>query len=198
MSPDGSVYVVDRLTVKRFVNDRLVKTIRGGASKPLGIGVDLDCNLWMTNISQRNLTKVSPSGKVLGSVTGNDLIAQDVVVGPKGDLYAYDSGKHAIVRFAEDRSKPATAAVAGSVAVANGVAKVKYTLSGVACPAQVAATASLSGAVNGKASVKVAAGRSTVLAIPARGSSGKSQFKIVLRTNGRPTTQVASVNVTAK
>jgi hypothetical protein len=99
------------------------------------------------------------------------------------------------VRFSEDKSKPATAAVGGSVVLANGKAKVKYTLSGVACPAQVIATASLSGAVNGKASVKVAAGRSTVLTIPARGSSGKAQFKIVLKTNGRPTTQVATVNV---
>ena len=198
VSPDGSVYVVDGLTVKRFVNDKLVKTIKGGLSKPLGIGVDLDCNLWMTNIAQRNLTRVSPTGKMLGSVTGDDLIAQDVAVGPRGDLYAYDSGKHSIVRFSEDRSKPATAAVGGSVTLANGKAKVKYTLSGVACPAQVAATASLSGAVSGKAAVKVAAGRSTVVTIPARGSSGKAQFKIVLKTNGRPTTQVASVSVSAR
>lgn len=198
VSPDGSVYVVDGLTVKRFVDDKLVKTIKGGASKPLGIGVDLDCNLWMTNISQRNLTRVSPTGKVLGTAAADDLIAQDVAVGPKGDLYAYDSGKHAIVRFSEDRSKPATAAVGGSVAVANGKARVKYTLSGVACPAQVAATASLSGAVNGKAAVKIPAGRSTVLSIPVKGASGKAQFKIVLKTNGRPTTQVASVTVTAR
>lgn len=197
-SPDGSFYVVDGLTVKRFVNDRVAKVFKGGVSKPIGIGVDLDCNLWMTNISQRNLTKVSPSGKVLGTAATPDLIAQDVAVGPKGDLYAYDSGTHGIVRLAEDRSKPAAAAVAGSVKVSGGVAKVKYTLSGVACPAQVAATASLSGAVNGKASVKVAAGKSTVLSIPAKGSSGKAQFKIVLKTNGRPTTQVATVNVTPR
>jgi len=52
--------------------------------------------------------------------------------------------------------------------------------------------------VNGKASVKVTAGKSTVLSIPAKGSSGKAQFKIVLKTNGRPTTQVATVNVTAR
>ena len=198
VSPDGSVYVVDGLTVKRFVDDKLVKTIKGGGSKPLGIGVDLDCNLWMTNIAQRNLTKVSPSGKVLGTITGDDLITQDVAVGPKGDLYAYDSGKHAIVRFAEDKAKPAAAAVGGSVAVAGGKAKVRYTLSGVSCPAQVSGVASLSGAVNGKTSVKVAAGRSTVLSIPVRGGSGKAQFKIVLKTNGRPTTQVASVSVTMR
>lgn len=198
VSPDGSVYVVDGLTVKRFVDGRLAKVIRGGASKPLGIGVDLDCNLWMTNISQRNVTRVSPSGKVLGIAATPDLIAQDVAVGPKGDLYAYDSGTHSIVRLAEDRSKPAAAIVGGTVALRGGVARVKYTLSGVACPAQVAATASLSGAVHGKAAVKVPAGRPTVLSIPARGASGKAQFKIVLKTNGRPTTQVAPVDVTVR
>ena len=82
--------------------------------------------------------------------------------------------------------------------MSGGKAKVKYTLSGVACPAQVAATASLSGAVNGKAAVKVAAGKTSTLSIPARGSSGKAQFRIVLKTNGRPTTQVASVNVSVR
>lgn len=201
VSPDGSIYVSDNgsLTVKRFdASGKLLKTIKGGPGAPLGVGVDLDCNVWITNLAQRRIDRYSPNGKLLGSATAGDLIAQDVAVGPKGDLYAYDGGSHSVVRLAEDRSKPATAAVGGSVTVAKGVAKVKYTLSGVACPAQVAATASLSGAVNGKASVKVAAGKSTVLAIPAKGSSGKAQFKIVLKTNGRPTTQVASVSVSAR
>jgi hypothetical protein len=198
VSPDGSVYVVDGLNVKRFVNDKVAKTIKGGASKPIGIGVDLDCNLWMTNISQRNLTRVSPTGKVLGTVTSGDLIAQDVAVGPKGDLYAYDGGTKSVIRFAEDRSKPGAATVAGAVAVTKGVAKVKYTLTGVACPAQVDATASLSGAVKGKAKVKVPAGKPTVITIPAKGASGKATFTIVLKTNGRPTTQVASVNATLR
>lgn len=192
-SPDGSVYVVDGLTVKRFVDGRLVKTIKGGASAPIGIGVDLDCNLWMTNISQRNLTRVSPTGKVLGTATSGDLVAQDVAVGPNGDLYAFDAGTRSIVRFAEDRSKPQAAAVRGAVTVSKGVAKVTFTLSGVACPAQIPAVASLSGGVRGKASVKVAAGKATVISIPVKGSGGSSQFRIVLKTNGRPTTQVATV-----
>ena len=46
---------------------------------------------------------MSPTGKVLGTATSPDLIAQDVAVGPTGDLYAYDGGTHAVVRFAEDR-----------------------------------------------------------------------------------------------
>ncbi len=198
-SADGSFYVVDGLTVKRFVGDRMVKVIRGGAAKPIGIGVDLDCNLWMTNIAQRNLTKLSPSGKVLGTVTSGDLIAQDVVVGPTGDLYAYDSGAHSVVRFKEDRTRPAAASVAGGVTVSGGVAKVRYTLTGVACPARVDAVASLKGAgVSGKAKVTVPAGKTTVIEIPLakappRGS--RATFSIVLKTNGRPTTETRAVVV---
>lgn len=201
VSADGSVYVVDGLTVKRFVGDRPVKTIKGGASKPLGIGVDLDCNLWMTNISQRNLTRVSPSGKVLGTATSSDLIAQDVAVGPKGDLYAYDSGKHSVIHFAEDRSKPGTAAVPRRITVSGGVARIKYALSGIACPAEVAATATLTGAgVSGKAAVKVAAGKATVISIPVKAAKGEKSavFKIVLKTNGRPTTETKSVKVSVR
>ncbi len=198
VSPDGSVYVVDGLTVKRLVRDRVVKTIKGGASAPIGIGVDLDCNLWMTNISQRNLTRVAPTGKVLGTAESDDLIAQDVAVGPTGDLYAYDSGTHSVIRFAEDRSKPQAAVVVGTVNVVGGVAKVKYTLTGVACPAQVDAVATLAGAVKGKASVKVPAGKPTTLSIPAKGASGTATFTIRLKTNGRPTTQTASVSVTVR
>lgn len=192
------MYVVDGLNVKRFVAGKLVKTIKGGVSKPIGIAVDLDCNLWFTNISQRNLTRVSPSGKLLGTATSGDLIAQDVAVGPTGDLYAFDAGMHAVVRFSEDRSKPQSATVGGAVTVSGGVAKVRYTLSGVACPAQVSAVASLKGAVTGKATVKVPAGKPTVLSIPAKGASGKATFTIVLKTNGRPTTQVASVSVAVR
>ena len=200
-SPDGSLYVVDGLSVKRFVADKLVKTIKGGVSAPIGIAVDLDCNLWMTNISQRNLTKLSPTGKVLGTAATPDLIAQDVAVGPKGDLYAYDSGTHSIVRLAEDRSKPATAAVGGVTVAKKGarsVARVKYTAAGIACPAQLTATASLSGGASGKASVKVGAGTSSLIEIPlakAPAGSVSATFTIVLKTNGRPTTQTASVRL---
>jgi len=118
----------------------------------LGIGGGWDCNRWGRNISQRNLTRVSPVGKVLGTATSGDLIAQDVAVGPKGDLYAYDSATYSVVRFAEDRSKPQAAAVVGAVTVTGGRAKVRYTLTGMACPAQVSAVAPLAGAVQGKAS----------------------------------------------
>jgi hypothetical protein len=61
-----------------------------------------------------------------------------------------------------------------------------------------AAVATLAGAVKGKASVKVMAGRPTVLSIPARGASGKATFTTRLQTNGRPTTQTASVSVTVR
>lgn len=206
VAPDGTVYVADRRgsppTVKRFDSSgKLLKTVKlqmaatAGAGAQFGIGVDPDCNLWVTNPQKRNVTKYAPSGKLLGTVTSGDMVALDVAVGPRGDLYVYDQNVPAsVVRFVEDKAKPATAVVSG-VSVAGGVAKVKYTLSGVACPAQVSAVASLSGAVTGKATVSVAAGKSSVLSIPVKGAKGNAQFRIVLKTNGRPTTQVASVRV---
>ena len=92
----------------------------------------------------------------------------------------------------------AAGTVAGAVTVSGGVAKVRYTLTGVACPAQVDAVATLGGAVKGKASLKVPAGKPTVLSIPVKGASGKATFKIVLKTNGRPTTQVADVTASVR
>jgi sugar lactone lactonase YvrE len=174
VSPDGSIYVSDNgsLTVKRFdANGKPLKTIKGGPSAPIGVGVDLDCNVWVTNISQRRIDRYSPTGKLLGSATSGDLIAQDVAIGPKGDLYAYDGNTHGVVRLAEDKSAPVTAAVGGVTVARKGarsVARIKYTAAGIACPAQLAATASLSGGASGKASVKVAAGKSTVIEIRSR------------------------------
>lgn len=208
-SPDGTVYVADVKgappNVKHYdANGRLLKRINmkmqatAGAGVTLGIGVDPDCNVWAVNNAERNIMLYSPTGKLLATATSGDMVAKDVAVGPNGDVYAFDINTRKIVRFAPDRAKHATASVGGNVAVSGGIAKVKFTLGGVACPAQVAATASLKGAVNGKAAVQVPAGRPTVLSIPAKGTSGKATFTIVLKTNGRPTTQVASVNVSVR
>lgn len=206
VSPDGTIYVEDNRgsppSVKRFdSNGKLLRSIKlqmaatAGAGAQLGIGVDPDCNLWATNPEKRNVVKYSPSGKVLATATAGDMVGLDVAVGPTGIVYVFDqNGPYSVVRFVEDKAKPATAVV-GGVSVKNGVAKVKYTLGGVACPAEISGVASLSGAIKGKAAVKVAAGKSTVLSIPVKGSTGSATFKIVLKTNGRPTTQVASVSV---
>ena len=202
-SPDGSIYVTDERThvVKRFDGaGKLLKTIKAGPSSPAGIGVDLDCNLWVTNISQRRLDRFSPSGKLLGTAASPDLIGQDVAVGPKGDLYAVHTNPSSVVRFSEDKKKPATAGVPGTIAVVKGVAKAKFALPGVACPAQIVAVATLKGkGVSGKASVKVAAGKTTTITMPVKAPKGTTQatFTIVLKTNGRPTTQTKSVKVKA-
>jgi sugar lactone lactonase YvrE len=213
VSPDGTVYVADTRgappNVKRFdANGRLLKKINmkmqatAGAAVTLGIGVDLDCNVWAVNAPERNVMQYSPTGKLLGAVTSGDMLATDIAFGPTGDLYVFDIyGPHSVVRFAEDRSKPATAAVPGQIVVSKGVAKVKYTLAGVACPDQVTATASLSGkGISGRATAKVAAGKTTVISIPVKAAKGSTsaQFKIVLKTNGRPTTQTRSVKVSVK
>ena len=210
VSADGSVYVVDRRgappSIKHFNSSgKLLKTIKtnqpatGGAGVQYGIGVDTDCNVWATNIPQRYLAKYSPAGKLLATATSGDLQAQDVAVGPTGDLYAYDGATHSVIHFAEDKTKPATAAVPGQVIVAKGVAKVKYAATGIACPAQVDATASLTGkGIAGKAAVKVAAGKTTTITIPVKakvGTTGTATFKIVLKTNGRATTETRKVRV---
>ena len=204
VSPDGTIWVSDNraLNVKRFdANGKLLKTIKAGPSAPLGIGVDLDCNVWVGNISQRRIDRLSPSGRLLGTAAAPDLIAQDVVVGPKGDVYAYDGSSHAVVRFAEDRAKPATANVPGAITVSGRVARIPYTLSGVACPAQVSATATLSGpGIAGKsAGLKLKAGaRNTITMKLSKAASGKATFTIVLGTNGRPTTEKRSVKVSVR
>ncbi len=202
-SPDGSIYVADEapaLAVRRYdASGKLLKTIKGGVSSPHGIGVDLDCNLWVGNIAQRRLDLYSPQGKLLGSASSPDLVAQDVAVGPTGDLYATHNSPHSVIHWAENKAKPATAGVPGTIHVANGKAKVRFGLPGVACPAQVDATATLSGkGVSGRLTTKVGAGKFTNLAIPVRGPAGKTVsaiFKIVLKTNGRNTTQVKAVKV---
>jgi hypothetical protein len=116
-------------------------------------------------------------------------------------VYASNNGDRSIVHFAEDKSKPATASVPAAIVVTKGVAKIKYTLSGVACPEQVDATASLAGkGIAGKANVKVAAGKTTVISIPVKAAAGSTTatFKIVLKTNGRPTTQTRTVKVSVR
>ena len=58
--------------------------------------------------------------------------------------------------------------------MSKGVAKVRYAHTGVSCPAQIDATASLTGtSVSGKASVKVAAGKTTVISIPVKAATGE-------------------------
>ena len=141
------------------------------------------------------MVKYSPAGKKLATVN-LPYIARDIGVGPKGDVYVLIQAA-GVFHLVDDRSTPGVALVPGSITVSGGVAKVKYTLTGVACPAQIAATASLTGSgISGKASVKVAAGKTTLLSIPVKGkASGPVTFKIVLKTNGRPTTQTAKVTM---
>jgi sugar lactone lactonase YvrE len=212
VSPDGSIYVADRRgappNVKRYdASGKLLKKINvqmqatAGAGVTLGIGVDLDCNLWVGNAQQRNVAQYSPSGKLLATATSGDMIANDIVFGPSGDFYVFDVyAPNNVVRFAADKAKPAGAIATASLAKkgAQAVARVKYTLSGVSCPAQVDATASLSGGASGSAKTKVGAGKTTVIEIPLAKAPAKgttATFKIVLKTNGRPTTQTASVKL---
>lgn len=204
VSADGTIYVADSggLKVTRYSSEgRAMGSIRGGASNPIAIGVDLDCNVWVGNISARRIAKFSPKGKMLTTAASADLIAQDIAVGRGGDVYASDGSSRAIVRFAEDKAKPGTANIPGAITASGGTAKIAYTLSGVACPEVVNATATLTGpGIAGKAAgLKLKAGaKNTITMKLSKAASGKATFKIVLKTNGRPTIETKSVTVNAR
>ena len=209
VSPDGSIYMsrspsnsgglTDR--VQRFSADgRLLVSIKLGVSDGTrGIAVDLDCNILAPDSANGGgFVKYSPAGKKLASVK-LPYVERDLAVGPKGDVYALIQAG-GVVHLVEDRV-PGAASVSGTVTVSGGVAKVRYSLTGVACPAQVDATASLTGAgISGKANVKVAAGKTTVISIPVKAAAGtkSATFKIVLKTNGRPTIQARTVSVAVR
>jgi sugar lactone lactonase YvrE len=210
-SPDGTIYLLTSSTttadddIRRFSADGtpLGAFKIGVGDGTRGISVDLDCNVWATNNTKRRIVKYSPSGQLLATASSPDLVSNDIAVGPKGDLYVIEQNK-GIVHFAQNPAAPATAAIPSKLAVGRGaVVKVPYTLR-VACPNEVSATASLAGkGISGKATgLKLAAGKKTVISIPlAKGAlkkaakSVKATFKIVLATNGRPTTETRSVTV---
>lgn len=201
VSADGTIFVSDTggLKVTRYSSEgKAMGSIRGGLSNPIGIATDLDCNVWVGNISARRIAKFSPAGKMLATAASADLVAQDIAVGRGGDVYAFDGSSRAMIRFAEDKAKPGTANVPGTVKVSGGTAKIAYTLSGVACPAEVGATATVTGAgISGKAAgLKLKAGaKNTITMKFAKAAAGKATFKIVLKTNGRPTTETKVVSV---
>lgn len=198
----GNIFAADpgALKVTRYDSEGNAKgTMRGGLSAPIGVGLDLDCNAWITQIASRRIARFSPSGKVLATVDSAGAIPEDIGIGPKGDVYLLGQGE--VIRFAEDKAKPGTANVPGSVAVSGGTARIAYTLSGVACPAEVGATATITGpGISGKAAgLKLKAGaKNTITMKFSKAESGKATFKIVLKTNGRPTTETKSVAVSAK
>jgi DNA-binding beta-propeller fold protein YncE len=205
-SPDGSIYIAANPhdasgpapSVRRYSADgNLLGSFNAGPSTIVGMGLDLDCNIWTTDISNRRIVKLSPSGKMLATVAVPDLVAKDIAVGPTGDVYVLATSQ-GVLHFAEDRAKPATALVPARLTATKKVVKVKYTLTGVACPSELDATASLTGkGIAGKAAVKVAAGKATVLTIPlTKAASGPATFTVVLKTNGRTTTQKSAVSLT--
>lgn len=198
----GNIFAADPggLKVTRYDAEGKAKgTMRGGLSAPIGIGIDLDCNAWITQIAARRIAKFSASGKVLATLDSAGAIPEDIAFGSKGDLYLL--GQTEVIRFAEDKSKPAAANVPGAITVSGGTAKIAYTLSGVACPAEVGAIATVTGpGISGKAAgLKLRAGAKNVITMKfSKAASGKATFKIVLKTNGRPTTETKSVAVVAK
>ena len=224
VSPDGSVYLITSTTqnpledrLRRFTADGeplgSVKLTLGDGTR--GVGVDLDCNVWVGDHSQPGdwIVKYSPAGKLLARVP-TPYIANDIAVGPTGDLYVKIQNG-GIVHYREDRSRPAKAAISGLTVFAvdppgDWRMHMKFNAAGIACgpgddPSVIEATASLRGtslkALRASASVQVEAGKTTEIELrlpdavmqKVMGTTQKAVFTIVLKTNGRPTTQTARV-----
>lgn len=221
-SSDGTFYVADLVgsppNVRRFALDGsplgrietdLPPTSTTGAQ--LGIGVDPDCNVWTTNVPRRRLDLYSQRGTLLATATSGDLVATDVAVDPRGTVFAWDGNTQRVFRFVEDRSARAPATVVpGSVRVAideeagGWSAVVGFVADGISCPAELTATATVSGrTLRGRATVTVAAGARSDIAVrlplgalrKAAGTTQRATFTIILRTNGRPTTRTAEISL---
>jgi hypothetical protein len=196
VSPDGTVFTSTAAgRIRHFTADG---KLLGSFSTPSGggIGVDLNCDVWATDFPGRAITKYSSSGRKLATATGSDLQANDIAVAKNGDLYV-TAQPGSVVHFAPNKSQTATAGVPARISVKGGMAKIPYAAS-FSCPAQVSAVATLSGGgVSGRASVRIAAGKVTAIAMKVRAPAGttKATFKIVLKTSGRPTTETKQVTV---
>jgi NHL repeat-containing protein len=202
---DGTVYqLADQSAggdphIRRYSTDgKALGSFAPGGGGGFRFGVDLDCNVWVLDAPNRRDVKYSPSGKRLATATSEDLVAVDTAMAPKGDLYVAKNAS-SVVHFVADRKKPATANVPGRISVKGGKATIRYGATGFACPAQVTATATLKGkGVSGRGTAKVAAGKFTAIPMTVHGATGqsvKATFTIVLKTNGRPTTETKRVVV---
>jgi len=209
-SPDGTVLLAT--SASNSANAKVRHFTKDGKSLGLfslpnmsGIGVDQDCNIWAGDFANRGITKYSPTGRRLATASYPDLQAQDIAMAKNGDIYVTQlSGP--IVHFAENRAKPAAAAIPSRLTVEKGPkVKIMYALRGVSCPAEIGGTATLTGpGISGKVSgLRLATGgKTTAITMPlARGAlrnaaaSGKATFKIVLQTTGRPTVETRRVTV---
>jgi sugar lactone lactonase YvrE len=219
VASDGTVYLdtqtLDPVTahVYRFSADgERLGAIKLPYPSP-GIGVDLDCNVWASDPTQRHIVKYSPEGKALATASVPDLLANDIAVGPTGDLYvAWQGG--GIVHFAEDRSKPGTAVVSGFKVFgldppASWRANFNFTANGIACPATIPAKVTLKGlgtarSLQASGDPEVTAGKASEVEIPLsdpmmlnlEGQTITAALTITLKTNGRPTTRTTTVRFT--
>jgi sugar lactone lactonase YvrE len=204
VAPDGTLFFVANGTQGATSSIRHVSATGAplGAFAGLGttgIGVDSDCNVWMANRNARRIEKHTASGRLLTTASSPDLVANDIAVSPGGDLYVIHQNV-GIIHFAENKASPRTAGVPATISAKGGTAKIAYAAS-FSCPAQVSGVATLSGGgVSGKAVVDVAAGKVTPITMKVKAPAGKTKatFKIVLKTNGRPTTETKNVVVAAK
>lgn len=98
---DGSMYLTEMTSATACVthiSPKGAKTVvhkTGG--RPNGLAVDGDGNIWIAEALLRQLICVSPDGRVLSTLQGDDsngpfLFPNDLAFGPDGHLYMTDSG----------------------------------------------------------------------------------------------------------
>jgi sugar lactone lactonase YvrE len=59
----------------------------GLATRPHGMRLDADDNIWMTDVTGNTVTKLSPSGEVLLKLGAQFNEPNDVAIGPQGDIF---------------------------------------------------------------------------------------------------------------
>lgn len=147
----GNVYVADTLnsTVRKISTGRVVTTLAGsgrtrgsadgtGASarfdSPVGIAVDGNNNVYVSDSSGNTIRKITPAGVVStlagragssGSTDGSGTTARFTVpyaiaVDASGVVFVVDHGNHTIRRVAADGTVTTVAGAAGSVGSADG------------------------------------------------------------------------------
>ncbi|KAB1089331.1 SMP-30/gluconolactonase/LRE family protein [Neorhizobium galegae] len=121
---DGQLLFVemgdDRVCVSSVVDGKRREVVRPGG-RPTGLAVDGDDCLWVAGGSGNSLVKLSPDGRELLRIAGDDqgsfLFPNDLAFGPDGLLYMTDSGMlpHEFITGLSIRPDFFTADYAGSV-----------------------------------------------------------------------------------